>query len=59
MLFMCAQSEYSYALRSINALRSTNFILFNILIIFRSFMTTAHKKQKMFYFYNQVMAIAK
>ena len=53
MLFMCAQSEYLCALKPIN------LILLNVLTTFRSFMTIAHKKQKMSYFYNQVMAIAR
>ena len=46
MLFICA-------------LRSTSLILFNILTTFRSFMTIAHKKQKMPYLYNQAMATAR
>ena len=53
MLFMCAQSEYLCASRSIS------LILFNVLITFRSFMTIAYKKQKMSYFYNQAMTIAR
>ena len=53
MVFMCSQSEYLYALRP------TNLILFNVLTIFRSFMTIAHKKQKMSYLYNQAMATAR
>ena len=53
MLFICAQSEYLCALRSIS------LILLNVLITFRSFMTIAHKKQKMPYFYDQVMATAR
>ena len=43
---MCAQSECLCALKSIS------FILFNILITFRSFIINAYKKQKMSYFYN-------
>ena len=34
-------------------------ILSNVLITLRSFMTIAHKKQKMSYSYNQAMAIAR